>query len=64
MALDCLGFFKACPPNNTLTFNPGWDENAHKVEPFDDVRKIQKELKSKGIALQTTAEERLLALTV
>ena len=43
--------------NNILTFNPGWDENANKIEPFDDVREIQKHLKTKGINIQTEADE-------
>jgi lactoylglutathione lyase len=43
--------------DNLLTFNPGWDENAQNVEPFDDVRDIQRHLKSQGIALVTEADE-------
>ncbi|MFT6827907.1 MAG: catechol 2,3-dioxygenase-like lactoylglutathione lyase family enzyme [Roseivirga sp.] len=35
-----LGMF----PNNILTFNPGWDENANKLDSFDDVRQIQQML--------------------
>ncbi len=40
-----------------MTFNPGWDENAQKVENFDDVRIIQKKLKGNGIKLMTEADE-------
>ena len=43
---------------NILTFNPGWDDNAGKVEPFDDVREIQRQLKQKGIKLETEADEK------
>ena len=43
--------------NNILTFNPGWDENANKLESFDDVREIQKQLKVKNITLTTEADE-------
>jgi len=39
-----VGLFQGIFENNILTFNPGWDESANKVEPFDDVRTIQKHL--------------------
>ena len=44
-------------PANTLTFNPGWDANAQNLEDFDDVRDIQKHLKSEGIALDAECDE-------
>ena len=43
--------------NNILTFNPGWDENASKLETFDDVRTIQNHLKASGIKLEHEADE-------
>ncbi len=52
-----IGLFQGMFENNILTFNPGWDENANKVTPFDDVRVIQKDLKSKGIKLDSEADE-------
>jgi len=52
-----VGLFQGMFENNILTFNPGWDENAQKVDGFDDVRSIQKHLKGKGITLQTEADE-------
>tara|TARA_R110001599_G_C12264974_1_gene660782 strand:- start:987 stop:1358 length:372 start_codon:yes stop_codon:yes gene_type:complete len=52
-----VGLFQGMFPNNILTFNPGWDERAQKLDDFDDVRHIQKELKSKGITLQSAADE-------
>ena len=42
---------------NILTFNPGWDENAQKVDSFTDVRDLQKEVKAKGLSLATEADE-------
>jgi hypothetical protein len=30
---------------NTLTFNPGWDRHAEKLDTFTDVRELQKPLK-------------------
>ena len=43
--------------NNILTFNPGWDENAQKLNSFDDVREIQNSLKEKGIKLESQVAE-------
>jgi len=51
-----IGLFQGMFEGNILTFNPGWDENANKVEPFDDVRKIQQHLKGKGIKLTSEAD--------
>lgn len=53
-----IGLFQGMFPNNILTFNPGWDENAKKLESFDDVREIQKQLKSQGIKPETEADEK------
>ena len=52
-----IGIFQDMFEGNIITFNPGWDENANKVEPFDDVRDIQKHLKSKGIQMNREADE-------
>jgi hypothetical protein len=41
-----VGFFKGMFENNILTFNPGWGQTANTLEQFDDVREIQKHLKS------------------
>jgi catechol 2,3-dioxygenase-like lactoylglutathione lyase family enzyme len=52
-----VGLFYGMFENNILTFNPGWDENAGKLDSFDDVREIQKHLEGKGIQLMTKAGE-------
>ncbi|MGB5369128.1 MAG: VOC family protein [Flavobacteriaceae bacterium] len=52
-----VGLFEGMFEGNILTFNPGWDQNANKLKEFDDVRTIQKALKSKGIVLTTEADE-------
>lgn len=52
-----IGLFQGMFENNILTFNPGWDDNASKLEQFDDVREIQKVLKQKGVALLSEADE-------
>lgn len=52
-----VGLFQGMFENNILTFNPGWDESANKLDDFDDVRNIQKHLKTKNIALVQEADE-------
>ena len=52
-----IGLFQGMFPNNILTFNPGWDENAHLLEQFDDVREIQRQLKNKNICPENEADE-------
>ena len=42
---------------NSLTFNPGWDRAGNTLPDFDDVRDIQKSLRSQGLDLLTQAEE-------
>jgi len=42
---------------NVLTFNPGWGAQAQAVDGFDDVREIQRQLKSRGLVLATEADE-------
>ena len=52
-----IGLFQGMFEKNTLTFNPGWDQGAQPLASFADVREIQRDLKSKGIALQAEADE-------
>ncbi len=52
-----IGLFQGMFEGNILTFNPGWDESGKETERFDDVRKIQQHLKSKGMQLENEADE-------
>lgn len=52
-----IGLFQGMFANNILTFNPGWDVNAQKLEKFDDIREIQQSLKNKNIKLEQEADE-------
>ena len=52
-----VGLFQGMFEKNMLTFNPGWDQNAGKVEGFTDVRELQKQLKAAGLAFLTQADE-------
>lgn len=53
-----IGLFQGMFENNILTFNPGWDENANTLDSFTDVRDLQRQLKTKGIKIQTEADEK------
>ena len=52
-----IGLFQGMFEKNILTFNPGWDENATKLNSFTDVRELQRQLKTKGIKIETEADE-------
>jgi len=46
-----IGLFQGMFENNAMTFNPGWDQEGKNIDQFDDVRNIQKSLKSEGISV-------------
>ena len=52
-----LGLFEKYIQKNTLTFNPGWDENAQNLDEFTDVRELQKQLKAQGVSFFEEADE-------
>lgn len=52
-----IGLFQGMFGKNMLTFNPGWDENAKEVDPFDDIREIYRHLKENGIEPQNEVDE-------
>jgi lactoylglutathione lyase len=52
-----IGLFQGVFSKNTLTFNPGWDRSAAALPDFDDVRTIQRTLKSRGLTLAMEANE-------
>jgi lactoylglutathione lyase len=52
-----LGPFQGMFEKNILTFNPGWDSNAQKLDVFADVRDLQRQLKAQGVTFQTEADE-------
>ena len=51
-----IGLFQGMFEKNILTFNPGWDSNARKLDSFTDVRELQRQLKAKGVRLQNEAD--------
>ena len=52
-----IGLFQGMFEGNILTFNPGWDSNAQKVDSFTDVRELQRQLKAQGVQLLQEADE-------
>jgi catechol 2,3-dioxygenase-like lactoylglutathione lyase family enzyme len=52
-----IGLFQGMFEKNLLTFNPGWNSSGERLADYDDVRDIQRALKSKGVELVTEADE-------
>jgi catechol 2,3-dioxygenase-like lactoylglutathione lyase family enzyme len=52
-----IGLFQGMFERNTLTFNPGWDNDARQLDDFTDIRRIQRQLKEQGIEIAVEAEE-------
>ena len=51
-----IGLFQGMFERNILTFNPGWDGNAEKLDTFTDVRELQNLLKAHGVELMSEAD--------
>jgi len=52
-----IGLFQGMFEKNMLTFNPGWDINKATLSDFEDVRDLQKTLKSRGLIPDPAADE-------
>ncbi|MDH3614466.1 MAG: VOC family protein [Gammaproteobacteria bacterium] len=52
-----IGLFQGMFEDNILTFNPGWDQSGNELDSFTDVRELQRELKSRGITLNSEADD-------
>ena len=52
-----IGLFQGMFEQNILTFNPGWDSNAQKLDSFTDVRELQHKLRAQGVQFQQEADE-------
>ena len=44
-----IGLFQGMFQDNILTFNPGWDQSAHNLSEFNDVRSIHKHITEQDI---------------
>ncbi|MFO0940445.1 MAG: hypothetical protein U0930_06720 [Pirellulales bacterium] len=52
-----VGLYQGMFEKNSLTYNPGWDRDCKTLTEYQDVREIQKELKSRGLSLSVSADE-------
>ena len=52
-----IGLFQGMFDHNILTFNPGWDQDCNTLDSFDDIRSIQKQLKTQGIKFESETDE-------
>jgi predicted enzyme related to lactoylglutathione lyase len=52
-----VGLFQGMFERNMLTFNPGWDQSAQEVNPFEDVRDIKAKVKAAGHEVSQEAGE-------
>ena len=52
-----VGLFQGMFEKNMLCFNPGWDNTGQNVDPYTDVREIQRQLKARGIVPVTEVDE-------
>ena len=52
-----IGLFQGMFEKNMLSFNPGWNQDAEAVEPFTDVRELQRDLKAQGLEVLSEADE-------
>jgi catechol 2,3-dioxygenase-like lactoylglutathione lyase family enzyme len=52
-----IGLFQGMFEGNILTFNPGWDQGARPVDPFTDIRELQRTLRDAGVAFVQEADE-------
>ena len=52
-----IGLFQGMFDKNILTFNPGWNNKAEKLEQFTDIRDLQRQLKASGVELLSEADE-------
>jgi len=52
-----IGLFQGMFDKNILTFNPGWDNSAQKLDTFTDIRELQRQLQAQGVEFQQQADE-------
>lgn len=51
-----IGLFQGMFEKNSLTFIPGWNQDAQAIAPLTDVREIQRELKDFGVSFVADAD--------
>lgn len=51
-----IGLFQGMFEKNTLTFNPGWNQQARELDSFTDIRELQAELRERGVEFAMEAD--------
>ncbi|MEP1209322.1 MAG: VOC family protein [Rhizobiaceae bacterium] len=51
-----IGLFQGMLERNTLTFNPGWDQNAQPQAEFTDIRQLQAQYKAQELEIQNEVD--------
>ena len=52
-----IGLFQGMIDRNTLTFNPGWDQDVTVQDGFTDVRELQRQLLAQDVELVVRTDE-------
>jgi catechol 2,3-dioxygenase-like lactoylglutathione lyase family enzyme len=52
-----IGLFQGMFEKNSLTFNPGWDQDTNALGSFTDIRDLQRQLKAGGVAFVAEVDE-------
>ncbi len=52
-----IGLFEGMFEKNTLTFNPGWNQQCGELDTFTDVRELQRTLREAGVDIAVAADE-------
>jgi len=52
-----IGLFQGILERNSLTFNPGWDNDGANVDEFTDIRELQRQLKSAGVSFVSEVDD-------
>jgi len=52
-----IGLFQGMFEKNILTFNPGWNNDAQRLDKFTDVRELQRQLQDRGVEMISKADE-------
>ena len=52
-----IGLFQGMFDKNIMTFNPGWTKDKETMKDFQDVREIQRTLKTRGLKMAPEANE-------
>ena len=52
-----VGLFQDMFEGTMLTFNPGWNQDADRLDRFTDVRELQRTLKAYGVTFLSEAEK-------